>query len=481
MVRWICAALMVLTGCGSEPARESAELAELCGVEGPLHLIALEADQRVYRVDVFEDRLYYATAHREGDQDPPVYGEPTLWSSGLCGEQRRKIADGITSTFSDERWPGLLLGCREQAREVVSLDPTGLQPAHVVFADIDCWGGHDTSHGLVSLLAEDEGPGTLVLHRYPVDARTETSAPIVLLDPGLTPEHPISRRSRLRLTDDDAFILTDEQTLLRISLRDEDVVVEQTGVRDFEVSSDGRYLLYQDLNLTGDPDESEGAVILLDRIAGTGTTVAQTDLAYSPIPLAWVDLGVVPLMLSNGMLRVHFLPGLDFVDTRYGTYFRGATADGRWLLQGTDNRLYLGDAPRPEYFTYLFDGTAQLAADAISEDGVTLMNLTSCCSPSDEGPLLFVPFDGAPRHLADRVSRARVSVDDRRLLTTVEIDEHGDGELVLVDLDTHDEQLVDTQVGGTFRSLSEYGDRVFLYSVTDGERTGIWLIRLPDE
>jgi len=58
-----------LVSCSSEPI-EPAELGEVCGVKGPVRLVALEPDQVVlsglYR---FEERVYYTTARAQTEAD----------------------------------------------------------------------------------------------------------------------------------------------------------------------------------------------------------------------------------------------------------------------------------------------------------------------------------------------------------------------------------------------------------------------------
>lgn len=479
MSRWSCAVVLALVSCGSEAATvEPAEFAELCGVAGPHRLVALAPDEALFKIHPFAGRLIYGTATRTGD----TYEDHVLWSSGMCGESPRRIADDVKYTYENARWPGVLLGCRAEADDIVSLDPSGVEPPHVMFAGSGCF-VKETAHGYLSLTGEAGQPGALTLHLYPDDPRSGTAQSIVLLDATSTPEHPISRRSRLRLTDDHAFILADDGELLRIELADRTVTVEQTGLRNFEISADGRYLLTQSLELTSEGVLSEkGTVSLHDRTSGFGVSLAQTSLDYGPPALAWVDLGLVPLVLGNGMLRVHFLPALDFVDTLRNVYFHGQIPDGRWLLKGVDSRFYLTDSPRVEYVTHVSDGKAHLAGDAITDDGVTLMSLTSCCSDPDEGPLMFVPFDRSERRLlAERASRFRLSLADGRLITLLDIDEQSLGDLYLVERETRTERLIDRRAIRFFRTFPELGDDILLYGVDDGERTGMWVVRPAPE
>jgi len=463
-----------LVSCGSEPL-ELAEFGEVCGVEGPVRLVALEPDQVVlgglYR---FEERVFYTTARAQTEADVVTYSDTVLWSTGPCGEAPRRIADDVIHLFADDRWPGVLLGCRTEQRDIVSIDPSGEQPPHVVYADVDCF-SRDTPQGLVSIDAEGDGPAALTLHPHPGDARSETSEPIGLLDPDVTPEYPITVKSRVRARGDAVFVLTTDGTLLRIDLPSGAATVEQTEVREFDISKDGRYLLWQRAERTDQDSEfPEGLVLLRDREIGDDVPLTTTWLDPFDSPLAWVDLGLVPLMLSRGPLRVYFLPTLSFLDIHDNVFPLEQLADGRWLLQRWwRGPIYLADLREAGSATPFFDNGAIVGREP---DGLMLLEVPSDSTP---GPLLFAPFDGSPpSRLADRVT-PYYRLTEGRVLSALNIDDDGLGDFILADFDTREERLIDRQVVDTsVWSTWDLGDDIFRYTVVDGERSGVWMVRL---
>jgi len=464
-----------LVSCGSEPI-EPAEFGEVCGVKGPVRLVALEPDQ-VVRGGLygFEERVLYTTAHAHIEADVVTYSDTVLWSTGPCGESPRRIADDVINVFTDDRWPGVLLGCRTELRDIVSIDPSGDEPPHVVYADVDCF-SRNTPQGLVSIDAEGDGPAALTLHPHPDDARTETSEPVGLLDPDVTPEYPITAKSRVRARGDLVFVLTTDGTLLRIELPSGAATVEQTEVREFDISKDGRYLLWQRAERTDQDSEfPEGLVLLRDRESGDDVPLTTTWLDPFDSPLAWVELGLVPLMLSGGPLRIYFLPTLGFLEVYDNVYPLEQLADGRWLLQRWwRGPIYLGDLREGGSATPVFHNGAIVGREP---DGLMLLEVPPDSTP---GPLLFAPFDGSPpSRLADRVT-PYYRLTEGRVLSAINVDDDGLGDFILADFETREERLIDRQVVDTsVWSTWDLGDDIVRYAVVDGERSGVWMVRLP--
>lgn len=464
-----------LVGCGSE-AIEPAEFAEVCGVRGPVRLVALAPDQVVRDgLHRFEERVFYTTARAQAGADEVKYSDTVLWSIGPCGEAPRRIADDVVHVFTDDRWPGLLLGCRMDLRDIVSLDPAGEQPPHVVYAGVDCF-SRDTPQGLLSIDADGDGPAALTLHPHPGDARSETSEPIALLDPDLTPGYPITASSRVRARGDGVFVLTTDGALVRIALPGGAVTVEQTGVREFDASQDGRYILWQRAESTDrDSEFPEGMVFLRDRETGEGMPLTPTWLDPYDSSLAWVDHGIVPLMLSGGPLRVYFLPSLGFLDIDDNVFPREQLADGRWLLQRWwSGPIYLADLREAGSATPFFDDGAIVGREP---DGLVLLDVPLDSAP---GPLWFAPFDGSsPTRLADRVTPYH-RLTEGRVLSALNVDADGLGDLILADFATREERLIDRQVVDTsVWSSWDLGDDIVRYAVVDGARSGVWMVRLP--
>ena len=469
-----------LVGCGgAEAAREPAALAEMCGVEGPIQLLAVEPGREVaIGPQRFGEHYLYVTGRPGADRYS--LDDPQLWSTGPCGEDPRRIAEDVRYPIGLERWPDVALGCRDEARDIVSLDLAGVEPPHVVFADIHCFAPR-TPHGLVEV-GDQSVPRPVALHPYPDDPRSGTSEPVVFLEE--TPVPALLTLSRPIVLQDHIFLIDADNALLRIDLPDGDVHVEQAGVREFEVSRDGRYLLWQDSVLTNDdPARPEGAVFLRDRTTGEGIALAQTNLRYGSFHFGHLDAGYMELVLRNGVTRVYTLPALSFFDLPRSVALDRQISDGRWLLQPWwGGPIYLTDLVDPASTTVLTKGGHIIAAEP---DGVLIQDLQICCTtaeaPFETSPVWFVPFDGSQaRRVADEVGRSPVVLDRRRIIATADRDGDAPARLVLIDRETRGERLIDEEVVvADFRAIWPLGDGAFWYEVDDGERSGVWAVRLP--
>lgn len=476
----------VVSSCGEEAPLEPAEFAEQCGVEGPVQLFGLEPDEVLTDEPLLFEGRYFYTTGRTGkyswDTDNHV-----VRSVGPCGGAPRRIAEDIRFVDTDERWPGVLFGCHWPTGDLVTLDPAGERAPHVAFVDVGCTTPRSDAPAILRLVGEEGGPAALVLHALPDDPTTETSEPRILLDEVSTPEYPLTTDSWVLGAGDLAFVLTTDWTLLRIDLTDGAVAVEQTGVRNFLVSRDGRYLLYQDVGLTSaEPERTEGVVLLRDRSTGAGVTLATTDLRYGGSSLGRANLGLFTLKLPNGVQRIYFLPALDFVDLPRYLSLRWGLGGDRYVLQrGGDGPLHVTDL-REAGSTMPIFGTGWLVW--VEPEGAFVLDVPSLWEESsaraDEGALWFAPVDGQPlRRLADRASRDSRLLDEGRLLTKLDIDEEGLADFMVVDLDTREERLIDRRVASNtsltyiYFSSDIIEDDV-VYLVVDGERKGVWRARL---
>ena len=466
---------LALVGCGAEEALEPAALDELCGAREPFHLLPLRGDQTLSDgLELFAGRIYYTLAREERVPGPNKLSEHVLWSIGPCGEDPRQIAEDVTSTFHDEHWPDVLLGCREQQRDIVAVDPAGAAP-NVVFSDIDCDRFARTTYGYVT--REGTRLGDVTLHPYPDDPRSATSEPVALLEPSEIPSYDPTLREPILVRGDSVFVNGDDRTLVRIDLADMRRTVEQTGVGHYTLSPDARYVLWQESVPRADDSSQVDVVYLRDRTTGDGQALARAALIYEFTPFALIEHGLLTLYLQTGVLRVYTLPATDFVDLPGYLHLRAQLADGRWLLQRADvGQLLLVDPRDPGALTPLFGYSKLLEVRA---DGLVVLEYPTD-DQFEEGPLWFVPLDGgAPRRLAGRVGKHH-RLDGQRLLTTVSVDRSILGDLVLVDLTTGEEQLVDRRVGAaSFWTDRDLGDDLVQYRVYDRERTGVWLVRPP--
>ncbi|WAS93989.1 hypothetical protein [Nannocystis punicea] len=490
-------AVMTCSACGPEPIAQE-ELEEVCGQDGPFRILPLEPDRQLLFgwTERVGERLLFVT-HRiapgEEAGDLPRWSEPEVWSTGLCGESPALVASGVDNIFTLERWPGVVLGCDEATAEIVSLDPLGEREPHVVFAGdpeaLGCalrW----TDHGLLTVVPHDDDVGALVLSPYPDDPLTQTSEPEVLLDDvRITPSGESGTgivADSIRTFPDFVLALDGAGTLFRADLADRSVTPLLDEVRSLEASHDGRWLLWQDSTLTrDDPEYPEGDIILRDLSTGTDALLAQTSLQYSAFPLMMATNGIVQLGLGyvdgEPKSRIFFLPGLDSVDVRPDLSLNAKIDDERWvgsllfssyydlfdLRAGTSRRLF----ERPGRIRWF------------EEDGLVLFEAKQCCIDgtwSDEGPMWRVPYDGMPQQIAKRVTGYTRRLPDERLLGPVGIDDEWSADLIVTDPETLAERLVDHHVFAT--SLDVWWgeeDGLFSYSVRDGERSGVYVARLP--
>jgi hypothetical protein len=457
---------LALVACESEDA-PPAQLGEVCGVEGAFSLAPLDPGDFTYLTAV-ADRVVYPV-YKPGAVEGEYEYQADLWSIGPCGEEPRLLTGDFLEALHLERWPDTLLVCSVQSPDIVSIDPTGALPPHVVFPGVGCR-APQTAYGLLPYIVGD----SLTLYPYPDDPRTQTSEPVVLLDE--LPDY-----TEVEALDEMAFLLTRDGTLSRVDLPDGAVTVEQSGVRRFSVSKDGRYLLTQKREQAGDDGlPYEEPIVLTDRSTGQGTLLTMTDLNRNfGREFAAIDQGIVTLKLDTQVIRLYFLPGLDSADLPFGLVLKAPLADGRWLLTSLlDHSLHLGDPRDPGSITPIF---AEAQIVAVEPDGVRVLNInpeTLEGDLADESPLWFVPFDGSQaRRLANRMTRDPRLLADGRYITLLDIDEQRRGDLTLVDPETLDERLVDRQVAN-YGVLELLGDDIVWYLVADGERAGLWLARL---
>lgn len=488
-----------LPACGPEAVAQ-AELGEVCGGPSPFRVLELEPDEvlmsdRPLRV---HDRVLYVVSRR-GEDEPdatfPRTVESTVWATGPCGESPVQVATGIDSLFTLEIWPDIALGCEEATGRVVVLDPTGVDAPHAVFPELSARFGcalRWTPHGVLSVDEHDENLGALLLHPYPADPRTETSEPVVLLDPiRLGPSNSSGTGiigDVLYTYEDFVLALTPDDTLVRVDLADGAVTSLQTDVAVIEASREGRYVLWQDTTVTvDDPRYPGGRIFLRDLSTGTDAFLYETALAFSMFPMTWADHGLVQLGLGyvdRDPKRMFFLPELDHVDVSPALFLNARLDDDRWLGSSTwGNRYELIDLRRGEY-TRLFDRDADILHLDRDADILELLEMPQCCIEGDfrdEGPIWRVPLDGStPQRLARRASRKTYRLADGRFLSTVDLDAGWLGPLVILEPDTEAELRVDDHVFAFSIDRSRADDDgIITYSVSDGDRSGVYLAQLP--
>ncbi len=328
-------ALLLLPVCGPDTA-EPSEFAELCGTLGPHRLLALEPGERLdpfFGATRVDDRLYFIAGVGEEQflgQIRPV--TRTVSSTGLCGEDRRVIADDIRLVFKREKLPGLLLGCRgELEGDLVVLDPAGVTAPRLLISD-GCSGATWTDQGIARVDEDADNGVRILFYPYPVDPDAAPIEPVVLAE-------RIQDRSNVSFTHgpagEELLAVNLDGDLLRLSLPGGETTVLQTAVHNFDASSDGHYLVLEDLlTASDDPGDSPGDLTLRDRWTGVDTV-----LATAPHPFLIVRFRESTIQLSGGLDdggRVIALPSLAEAEIPAGRNLVFQLSNERWLLTGDD-------------------------------------------------------------------------------------------------------------------------------------------------
>lgn len=483
--------LALLAACGAEVVADS-ELGEVCGAASPFRVLELAEDEVLQAQPLHVgDRWLYIVGKQgpvEPDQTGPSIVATTVWATGPCGESPVQVATGIQSVGTVEAWPDVVLGIDAPNGDIVVLDPSGVAAPHVVFADVIselAGSARWTPHGLLSVQVEDEDFGALLLHPNPADPRSETAVAKVVLDRiRVRPPGAVAGNLQdvLAVFEDFVLAVTADGALVRVELADGAISILQFGVAAFATSRDGQYILWQfEVVTSGGPEFPEGKIYLRDQTTGSDSLLAETALAYSRAsPLMWIDEGIVQLGLGDIYLdpmRIFFMPGFEFVDVRADLLLYAPLEADVWLAEASSHVFYDRLDLRTGAAQRLFPYEAQL----VRLDGEAIELLEARGEDLEEGPLWRVPLDGAtPYKLARRATRMHRRLEDGRIVTSVGIDDQRLSELLLVDPATLDEAQIDDHVYAYSLDTSRVAtEGVIGYTVTDGERSGVYLARLP--
>lgn len=483
-------------GCGPDTVAE-AELDEVCGEPSPFRVLELEPDEqlRYARPLRVGDRVLYLISTIAAPIGSNKYPETTatkVMATGPCGESPVQLATGIQSIFTIEAWPDVVLGCEEETGDVVVLDPSGLAEPHVVFSDVPhtlgC-GLRWTPHGVLSVDDHGDETGALLLHPYPADPRAETASPVVLLDP--VSIKPTGRggtsliANSIRAYDEFVIALTPDGTVVRVELADGEVTTLATDVLALDASRGGQHVIWQDATVT-EPDSNfpAGKIFYRDLSVDSASLLVEAPLELSIFPMQWADQGLIQIGLgyiNKEPKRLFLLPNLASVDVDAELFLNARVDDERWIggsMAGSDYNLIdlkKGETrrlfPRPGRVKR-FDGEV-----------LDLFEAESCCiqgSPRDEGPMWRVPIDGSPsERQATRVTQFVQFLSDGRLISPVSVDSNWQSDLVLIEPETQEELRVDARVFAASLDTSRAEDEgIVTYSVSDGERSGVYLAKL---
>lgn len=471
--------------CSGDPAPlQPTPFAEVCGVAGPLHLLPLAPDERVWAdygsILALGDRYLFIVGTGEHSVSPifgPMPEHTRVYSVGPCGEDPIVVAHDVERLRIDPHWPDLALACPLRGDDLVRLDLSGAAEPTVLAAGA-CH-ARVTDHGLLRYVDVERTTG---VDFYPLldpapprfGAPVQAAAPVPVVN---GTQSSIARQS------DEILLVEPGGDLVSVALPDLQRTVLQTGVVVFAAADDGRYLLYQLAPSTGDdPNNPIGNIHLLDRNTGVTQPVGAGALTLCfncfPAPgFAMFDVRET----GAPHQRLVTLPDLELVDVPPGLNLIVRLADGRWLSDGGNSD------PATTSVVDLASGATQVLSRRyglrreLTDDHLDLLHLKRSYRPQDPAPLVRYFYDGRdPQTLADEANVDAIVRADGRVLTMRSVDAAWLGELTLVDPATGEATHLDDHViamPGLNQWRPHDDPDAIIYAVLDGERTGVWLAR----
>jgi hypothetical protein len=492
--------VIALAACGPD-AVEHAELEEVCGQPSPFRILELSPDEQprggyqpVVRVGervfwVVGESEFVPSQHEHGYELPE---RTTVIATGPCGESPTVVAHDLPFVFENpEVWPGEALACDADTGDLFVLDAFAAREPRRIFSDVEC-GARWTEHGIVASAPQVDGTTELRLYPVPDDPWDPAPAPNVVLEELAAErfhEGAVVDGRHVAVFDDEILALSADQDLIRVGLPDGVRSMEQSGVARFEIGSDGRFLLWQDVTPTNeDPEWVTGQVFLTDRTTGATTAIADASVYGAHVderatpPHLRVQLGKYwgdpTRIVMLGTLEVFDIPGHRWV-------YRPVGDGSRWHVEGYeadsfDTTQLLRSLESGEE-TVLFAGSGWTWP---VDDGIQILEVSGWIDESlfDQGQLWHAAYDGgSPELLARRASTHLHELPDRRLVTALDIDSDYSGDLMLVDPETLEESLIDTDVfafSTRYNETDAFDEGAIAYAVSDGERSGVWLTNI---
>jgi hypothetical protein len=277
----VLAGVSVLAACGG-PAAEPVELVEHCGTNEPVTVLALDSDVYPSRNPLHAGRkvgdrvVLLVEQYAEGTEFPAESGEDVIgtqvWAVGACGEDPAMIAEDVDYLYDSRHAFGddAVLACRRATDEVLVLDPGGGEP-RVLMEGVGC-AVLPAGGGVVAVVPDEPGleTGSLV---FSPSVEDPDATPQVIYDDALVPfidtGFYFSDIRRLRTTGNEALVLTSAGAIVAVDVTDGSTAIEVDDAAGFELSYDGRFILWQ----PGPPVMLGGAwdlreMYLLDRETG---------------------------------------------------------------------------------------------------------------------------------------------------------------------------------------------------------------------
>ncbi|HWB73468.1 MAG TPA: hypothetical protein VG755_00905 [Nannocystaceae bacterium] len=472
--RGLLAASLVMCACG--PRVDDDDGPRVCGEAGPARLLALDADEAIGAITRIDDRFYVSVGTALQDDTElgfPQLGidDPRVVAMGTCGESPKVVARDVPYVYrDDEHFPGALLG-RNENEDGVVLDPSGVDPPVVFEPTLGNYAMHTELGAIGVVTASADAPfGMLTLQPYPAQLGDPPPPRVPLLD-------GVQNTFGFGVHDGEVIALTNLGELQVVDLATASSTAIAHDVADFMDAMDGSGVVLVHNSPTG-----FGPATLVDRATGAETVLVED--ASTQLSSAYDREIVLDRDPASGASqRVITLPDRASWDLPPGVTFVYRSDDGTVLAHRGFNELVRYDVVTGE-ITPLFDGFAM--ASTFDDDAAELFVVDEPGSIYDiTGELWRVPYSGgAPERIAERVGGIHRRLSDGRIVSLVDVDDHYNGELVIVDPENDDEQVIDHDVyvaaliaGPPFIGPEIVDDGLVMYVVRDGDRSGIWLAK----
>lgn len=475
------AIVVVCASCGSDSISGlgTAEFDELCGHDGPVRILPLDADPNFSSAqgELVGDR--YVFSLRSSVETEKYASTVDVWSVGRCGEDPVLLVDDGDLWISvHPDYDDVVFFCDDSTGWITALDVYGVRPAKQVIETRDCF-SRWTDFGVLTILADGQ-TGPLVLHPWPADPLAEAAEQIVLVDDVKIAAEPQAfprEHEVFGATATEAFAITAADELVVIDLDSHAVTILAEGVREFDHGAVGRWLVWQGVEVTNnqDPKWPQGPTFVLDRESGDITEFAETALAFTvPSTMRLEPLGLLHYRAGywgdDSADRWIRLPSLDTYAVGGGMQPVQVIDDTRALLNYYYMEPYVVLDVASAEVTTIYDGPSH----AVASDDDGLLVLTE-----DRGELVRVSYSGESRTLARRVNERYLLADDDRVITPFAVNDHDVGQLVIVDPATLDEHRIDDDVHADSSMSLEPDQRIIGYVVVDPdpERSGLWIAK----
>ena len=267
-------------GCGDDLTQpDVGEYETLCDQDHPVQLLAADPAKPIASVATQQSSDgYIITLGFEGHRSE-------VWSVDSCGGDPVLLANNVepgTSAIFYDRWPDVPVVCEADTNDMVALDPGGVAPPNLISETYGCL-AIETDAGLITMLG-DGMVGSLVLQPWPDEPGIQPPERLILVNDVLMSPLETDLGDGYIFTQDanEAMVVNSANDLIEVSLGTLETVVLATGVRAFNRSPSGRWVVWQGIeNTGGDADSPQGPLYVLDRETMVNTEIGNSALADS--------------------------------------------------------------------------------------------------------------------------------------------------------------------------------------------------------